>query len=70
MKMLLVGAVGVLALQVLLVGGYLAVGEQDPFILNPDSGSLVDDGVMMAVFYGEGSGSGMLDRVPPDGRYG
>ena len=40
MKMLLVGAVRVLALQVLLVGAYLAVDSQDPIILNPESGSL------------------------------
>jgi len=36
--MLLVGAVGVLVLQALLVWGYLAVGEGDLIVLNPDRG--------------------------------
>jgi len=75
MKTLLVGVVGVLALQALLVGGYLAVDSQDPIILNPESGSLQTDGVTMIMFCGEnnnlsGSGSGVLDKVPPDGYAG
>jgi heme A synthase len=35
MKTLLVGAVGMLALQALLVGGWLALSQQTPFILTP-----------------------------------
>jgi hypothetical protein len=75
MKMVLVGAVGVIALQVLLVGAYLAVDSQDPIILNPESGSLQENGVTMLMFCGQnstldGSGSGVLDNVPPDGDVG
>jgi hypothetical protein len=66
----LMGALGILALQALLVFGFLAVSEQDPIILNPNSGSLVDNGVMMVVYCGEGSGRGMLDKVPPNGALG
>jgi hypothetical protein len=44
MKMLLVGAVGVLALQALLVVGYLSVSRYDPIVLNPDRGRLDDSG--------------------------
>jgi len=37
MKMLLVGAVGMLALQVLLIGGGVwALDSVDPILLNPD----------------------------------
>jgi hypothetical protein len=35
MKMLVVGAMGMLAMQVLLVVGYLDINKQDPIILNP-----------------------------------
>ena len=63
MKMLLPGAVGVLALQVLLVGGYFAANSQGPIILHPDS-ELAESGVTMAMFCGGGSGSGVLDKVP------
>jgi hypothetical protein len=38
MSRILAGAVGVLVLQALLVGGYLAVSRQDPIVLNPDRG--------------------------------
>jgi hypothetical protein len=38
MKMLLLGAVGMLAFQVLLVTAYLVVNAQDPIVLNPDRG--------------------------------
>jgi len=69
-KFLLLGAAGMLALQVLLIEGWLAVSEQDPFVLNPNSGSLARDGIMMAVFCGEGSGSGMLNKIPPNGALG
>jgi hypothetical protein len=69
MKMLLVGAVGVLALQVVLVGGYLAVNRQDPIILNPDRG-LDENGITMVMYCGEGSDREELDKVPPDGALG
>ena len=75
MKMLLVGAVGVLALQVLLVGAYLAVDSQDPIILNPESGSLEEDGLSMVMLCEEGHtpegrGSEVLSKMPPDGDIG
>ena len=54
MKMLLVGAFGILALQVVLVVGYLAVDSQDPIILDPESGSLEEDGLTMVMLCGEG----------------
>jgi hypothetical protein len=70
MKRMLLGAVGVLALQVLLVGGYEAVSKQDPIVLNPDRGGLVENGVVMAAFCGEGgSGKEMLDELPANGRW-
>ena len=73
--MLLVGALGMLALQVVLVGGYLAMSKQDPFILNPDSGSLEPDGITLVMFCGEGHtpqgrGSEELSKMPPDGDAG
>jgi hypothetical protein len=37
MKMVVVGAMGMLAVQVLLVVGYLDIDKLDPIILNPDS---------------------------------
>jgi hypothetical protein len=52
MKMLLLGVVGVLALQALLVVGYLAVSRYDPIVLNPDRGRLDDSGVTMVMFCG------------------
>src|SRR5829696_4194202 len=75
MKMLLVGAVGVLALQALLVVGYLAVSRYDPIVLNPDRGRLDDSGVTMVMFCGEGRtprgrGSEVLEKVPPNGDVG
>jgi len=76
MRMLLVGALGMLALQVLLVVGYLAVSAQDPIILNPNSGSLQENGVTMVMLCGETNTiSGrpiedVLDKVPPDGDVG
>ena len=70
MRMLLLGTVGVLALQALLVWGYFAVSEQDPIVLNPDRGGMVEDGVMMTVICGQkGSGKEMLDTLPAKGRY-
>ena len=70
MKAVLLGAVGMLVLQVLLVVGYLSVNKQDPIILNPDRGGLVASGVMMATFCGEGSsGKEMLPGLPSNGRW-
>ena len=37
MKMVVVGAMGMLAVQVLLVVGYLDINKLDPIIVNPDS---------------------------------
>jgi hypothetical protein len=70
MKTLLAGAVGMLALQVLLVGGYLAVSSQDPIILNPDRANLDEGGVTMAMLCGDGRtpqgrGSKVLEEMPP-----
>jgi hypothetical protein len=75
MKMLLVGALGMLALQVVLVGAYLAMSKQDPFILNPDSGSLEPDGITMVMLCGEGHTpegrrSEVLSKMPLDGDLG
>jgi hypothetical protein len=53
-KTLLVEALGMLALQVVLVGGYLVVDSQDPILLNPESGSLEEDGLTMVMLCGEG----------------
>ncbi len=74
-RTLLVGALGMLALQVVLVLGYLVVDSQDPFILNPDSGSLEEDGLTMVMFCGDGHTpagrrSGVLQNMPPDGYIG
>ena len=65
MKMLLVGAVGILAFQMLVAGGYSLTNDL----------SLQENGVAMVMFCGEnanlsGSGSGVLDKVPPDGYSG
>jgi hypothetical protein len=74
MKMLLAGAVGMLAVQALLIGGYYALGSQGPLLLRPDS--LPDqEGVMMAVLCGEGRtpqgrGSAVLEAMPPNGNVG
>jgi hypothetical protein len=72
---LLLGAVGMLALQVLLVWGFFAVSNQDPFILNPNSGSLKKNGLTMVMFCGsghtpDGRGSGALEQLPPEGKMG
>ncbi len=69
MKTLLAGAVGMLALRVLLVGYYLVVNQQDPIILNPDW-SLDDDGITMVMYCGESNVREELDEVPPDGGSG
>ena len=65
----LVGMLALLAVQVLLVWGYLAVNQQDPIILNPDR-NLDDNGVAMVMFCGDGSGREVLDKVPPDKELG
>jgi hypothetical protein len=69
MKMLVVGAVGMLALQVLLVWGYLAVSEEDPIVLDPARGGLVENGFMMTAFCGDSSGKEMLEELPANGRW-
>jgi hypothetical protein len=53
MKTMLVGALGMLALQGVLVGSYLVVDSQDPIILNPESGSLEEDGLTMVMLCGK-----------------
>jgi len=60
--------VGVFLVEVLLVGAYLAANDQDPIILNPDRGNLNENGIAMVMTCGEGSGSGVLDKVPPQRR--
>jgi hypothetical protein len=71
MKMLLVGAVGMLALQALLVGGLLSIDSLDPILLNPDD-DLSKDGISMVMLCGDGmtpggTGSEVLDKMPPTG---
>jgi hypothetical protein len=63
MKTLLLGAVGMLVVQVLLAGWYLAVNRQDPIILNPDRG-LDENGIAMVMYCGEGSDREELHKVP------
>jgi hypothetical protein len=73
MKVLLLGAVGgavgVLALQALLVVGYLTAQRDDPILLNPDRGFLDKSGVAMVAYCGRG-GKEMLDKIPSDGNGG
>jgi len=74
MKMLLAGALGMLALQVLLVLGYLALNVRDPFILDP-TGGVDPNGIAMVMLCGEGMtpegrGSEVLNNMPPDGDVG
>jgi len=69
MKMLLVGAVGMLTLQVLLIFGWLAVSEQDPIILDPNRGGIVGNGIAMAAYCGPHSGKEMLDELPANGEW-
>jgi hypothetical protein len=70
MKMFLAGAVGTLVLSALLVSGYLLLARDNLIILGLDRGALVEDGVMMAMVCGEGSGREVLDKVPPNGSVG
>jgi hypothetical protein len=72
--MVLLGAVGVVALQALLVVGFLAVNRAAPIVLNPER-PLDLSGVAMLMFCGEGRtpqgrGSGVLEKVPPNGDVG
>jgi hypothetical protein len=46
-KLLGLGALVMLVLEVLLVGGWLALSQRTPFILTPIAGSPVDKGNMM-----------------------
>ena len=62
--------VGVLIIQTLLVGAYLAVYRQDPIIPDPDRGHMVQNGVTMVMFCGAGSYRAALDKVPPNGDLG
>jgi hypothetical protein len=69
--MLLVGVVGVLALQGLLGWGLLSMDSLDPVLLNPDQ-ELNEDGITMVMLCGEGRTplgrrSGLLEKMPPDG---
>ena len=64
---LVVGALGMLAVQVLLVVGYLAVSQQDPIILDPNRGGIVENGIEMDAYCGPQSGKGMLDELPANG---
>ena len=71
----LMGAVVLAALQALLVFGFLAASNQDPFILNPNSGSLKKNGLTMVMFCGaghtpDGRGSKALEQLPPRGNLG
>jgi hypothetical protein len=70
MKMLLVGVVGVLVLAPLLSTWYVWIARDNLIILSLDRGALVEDGVMMAMVCGEGSGKEILDKVPPNGSVG
>jgi len=71
--MLLVGALGMLALQALVIGGLLSPQSYDPIILNPDK-NLSGDGVAMVMLCGEGRTpkgrhSEILSKMPPDGNW-
>jgi hypothetical protein len=73
---MLVGAVGILALQVVLALGILSMDSVDPVLLNPDE-ELSSDGVSMVMLCGEaseatpeGRGSKVLEEMPPDGDLG
>jgi len=74
-KPFLLGVVGVLALQVLLILVVLSDGSINSIILNPDD-ELSNDGVSMVMFCSEdgitpgGRGSEVLDKMPPDGDVG
>jgi hypothetical protein len=71
MKMLLVGAVGMLALQALLIGGLLSMDSLDSILLNPDD-DLSKDGISVVMLCRDGmppgdTGSEVLDKMPPTG---
>jgi hypothetical protein len=70
MKTLLVGAAGAFILSALLVSGYLWLARDNLIILSLDRGALVENGVMMAMVCGDGSGKELLDKAPPDGNVG
>ena len=74
MKALLLGAVGVIVLEVLLVLGFLVLRVDDPFIFAPPSGSN-PNGIAMVMLCGKGMtpggrGSEVLNNMPPDGDHG
>jgi len=70
MQTLLVGAVGTLVLAALLSSWYLWLARDNLIILCLDRGALVENGVMMAMVCGEGSGKKILDKIPPNGSFG
>jgi hypothetical protein len=70
MRTLLTGAVGALILSALLVSGYLWLARDNLIILSLDRGALVEDGVMMTMVCGKGSGKEVLDKVPLNGSLG
>jgi hypothetical protein len=71
----LVGVVGVLVVQVLLIGGLLFMDSLDPILLNPDK-ELSQDGLSMVMFCTEngitpqGRQSEVLERMPAGGDVG
>jgi hypothetical protein len=76
MRMLAVGAVGMLALQVLLIGGGVwALDSVDPILVNPDQ-KLSHAGVSMVMLCDDegltpkGRLSEVLSKMPPDGSWG
>src|SRR5215204_2258833 len=69
MKMLLVGVALTLVVQLLLIGGYLGASDQDPIILDPNRGGIVENGIAMAAYCGPHSGKEMLDELPAIGEW-
>ena len=77
MNRVLLGAVGMLALQALLLGALLSMDSLDPIILNPDD-DLSKGGVAMIMLCSEarqghtpgGRGSVVLNKMVPNGNVG
>jgi len=66
---ILPGAALTFVIQLLLIGGYLFINRQDPIVLNPDRGGMVEHGVAMATYCGPQSGKGILKNLPANGRW-
>jgi hypothetical protein len=71
----LLGAVAMLVVQALLIWAFFAASNQDPFVLNPNSGSLKKNGLTMVMFCGsghtpDGRHSESLKGLPPKGNLG